>query len=179
MSFRSDIYGAVPGLGAAGYNYETSFRWGPSGLGAIQGMQISGAARDAGASPTSSLRPGLLLGQITASGLLKEYNPTGTDGSQNVYGILMEGLKVVDNDGTNTNRIYGVLVWGLVKAAGLLLLDENARAQMAGRFWFDDDLSGSTTGGYSAPVAKTADYTVVNSTDNGKTFTNQGASTAV
>jgi len=53
----------------------------------LNGRIVSTAA-DAGNTVTTVLRQGLLLGKITTSGKLKEWNPTGTDGSQYIYGIL-------------------------------------------------------------------------------------------
>src|SRR5262245_32110794 len=68
----------------------------------------SGAARDAGNTVTTLLRSGLLLGKITASGLLKEWNPTGTDGSEVIYGVL-GGMLHAQQNAANQQRYVGFI----------------------------------------------------------------------
>ncbi len=172
---RSDLYGSLPGFSAASETYENHFRWGRDTLGVITGAQLSGAARDAGNTPTTVLRPGLLLGQISATGLLKEYNPTGTDGSQVVHSILMSSFRMQDLDGNNTNRFVWVLAGGPIQAAKLLLLDNQARKQMRARFLFDDDLGNKFAYmGFQQEVNKAGNYTVV-AADAGTLFTASAA----
>lgn len=179
--FRSDLYGRVPGFSSAAETYESVVSWGKEGLAVVIGAIINGTARDAGNTPTTVLRPGLLLGQITSSGELKEYNPAGTDGSEQVYGILLSGFRMQDLDANNVNRFVWVLVGGPVQASKLILLDNQARRQMANRFLLDDDILGRRNGGYlrwRREQAKTANYTVV-ANDAGTLFTNTGAAGAV
>jgi hypothetical protein len=83
---------------------------------------LSGAARDAGNTPTTTLRGGLLLGKITASGKLKEFDPAATDGSQNVYGVLLDDVRVVDELQQNQDQPQArIAVSGDVKASTLLI----------------------------------------------------------
>ena len=172
--FRSDLYGSIPGYTAASETYERSFRWGRDYHGLIMGAQISGAARDAGNTPPTVLRPGLVLGQIASNGLLKEYNPTGVDGSERVYGILLSSFRMQDLDANNINRFVWILAAGPVKAANLLLLDGQARNQMGGRYIFDDDLGNKYESlAWTREQAKTANYTVLVS-DVGTLFTTTG-----
>lgn len=72
---------------------------------------VSGAARDAGNTITTLLRSGLLLGKITASGLLKEWNPVGVDGSENIYGVLGAIVHAQQNN-TNQQRYVGFIMVG-------------------------------------------------------------------
>lgn len=176
MGTRSDLFGSIPGFSDASETYENAFRWGREGLGVIVGRQLSGAARDAGNTPTTVLRPGLLLGPITSSGLLKEYNPAGTDGSQVVDSILLSSFRMQDLDGNNTPRFVWTLAAGPVQAARLLLLDNMARRQMRGRFLFDDDLANKFSWGSPLlqQVNKAADYTVL-AADAGTLFTASAA----
>ncbi len=177
--FRNDQFGRIPGQTAAFETYENHFRWGRDGLGIILGAQISGAARDSGNTPTTVLRPGLLLGQITSSGLLKQWDPTATDGSQVVHSVLMAGLRVNDLDGNNEAGFTWVLAGGPVQASKLLTVSAVARRQMFGRFLFDDDMPNRQGGlRHLREVAKTADYTVV-AADAGTLFTTLGASGAL
>lgn len=176
---RSDQYLGVPGFSDATETYENKFTWGPKGSGLITGANFSGAARDSGNTPTTVLRPGLLLGRITASGLLTNYSASATDGSQVVHSILPVALRMQDLDASNKDRFGWVVAAGPVKAASLINLDNNARRQMRGRFLFDDDLVNAY--GLEAiirEVAKTADYTVV-AADVGTLFTTTGAAGAV
>lgn len=179
--YASDSYLGIPGIRDAVETFHQVFTWGREENVVRVGAQVSGAARDAGNTPTTELRPGLLLGAITAQpGLYKQYDPTATDGSQVVVGILMVGIKATDNDGTNTNRFCWIMAAGPVKANALIGLDAVARSQMRGRFLFDDDLQGRYQyyGNVLQEVAKTTSYTVVAS-DAGTLFTTLGASGAV
>jgi hypothetical protein len=168
----------MPGMGDAVVSTEREFTWGKQEPVLITGV-MSSAAVDAGNSPTTQLRRGLLVGQVTSSLKYKEYNPTGTDGSQIVAGVLFDNINMLNfRTGSAEDKRCVIMVGGNVKAAQLLLLDVQARQQMYGRFLFDDMLQGIPAT-YTNVVAKTADYTVSASTDNGKLFTNQGASGAV
>jgi hypothetical protein len=177
--FRSSVYGSVPGFSDAYETYENVFRWGRDGLGLIVGANLSGAARDAGNTPTTKLRPGLLLGKIAASEKLLQYSATATDGTDQVFGVLMSGFNAQDLDANNTDRFVWVLVGGPVMARALIGLDEYARGQMAGRFVFDDRNHVPNFYGWRGPVVKAANYTVVNGTDNMTHYTTRGAAGAV
>lgn len=175
----SDVYGLPPGLTTARETYESEFRWGSQYQGVFAGALISGAARDSGNSPTYELRPGLLLGQITATGLYTNYDPTATDGSEVAAAVLMEGIRVQDFEGNNANRFYVVLVGGPVKASKILNLDLHARQQMD-KFIFDDidNVQGNHWFPWKKFKTKTADYTIV-AADNFTMFDNTGASGTV
>jgi hypothetical protein len=181
MSYRSDNYMGLPGLTDAVESFSQVFTWGREELVIRAGANISGAARDSTNTPTTELRPGLLLGRLTASPeLLKQYDPAATDGTQVVAGILMTGLRATDLDGNNSQRFAWMMVGGPIKAASLIGLDAVARAQMRGRFLFDDDLMGQyqNYAPYLRETAKTADYTVV-AADAGTLFTTTGAAGAI
>jgi hypothetical protein len=181
MSYRADSYMNVPGLTDAVETFSQVFTWGREELIIRAGANISGAARDSGNTPTTELRPGLLLGRISASPqLLKQYDPAATDGSQVVAGVLMTGIRATNLDGTNANSFCWMMVGGPIKASGLIGLDAVARAQMRGRFLFDDDVIGQyqNYAPYLREEAKTANYTVV-AADAGTLFTTTGASGAV
>ena len=135
----------VGGVGSLTQTTETEILWG-SDLGRLivirKSAVIDGATRDAGNTPTTVLRPGLILGKVTATGKYKEYDPDGSDGTQIAEAILPIELKATDFDANDADRHFGVIVGGLVRAGKLLLLDDQARTQMGtnGRFLFDDDL---------------------------------------
>lgn len=178
----NDSYGMVPGMTTARETYENEFRWGSQFQGVIANALISGAARDSGNTPTYELRPGLLLGQILATGLYTNYSATASDGSEVASAILMEGFRMQDFDSNNKNVFYGVLVGGPVQASKVINLDLMARQQMD-KFTFDDSSGiGAIPGNHWFPwkrfQTKTAGYTVVAS-DNFTLFNTLGAAGAV
>ena len=175
----NDTYGIVPGITTSRETYENEFRWGNAYQGVFANGLISGAARDSGNSPTTELRAGLLLGQITASGKYTNYSPTATDGSEVAAGILIEGLRVTDFENNNVDRFYAVLVGGPVQATKVLNLDLMARQQMS-KFMFDDigNLQGNNHFPFKKFANKTANYSIV-AADNFTMFDNAGASGTV
>jgi len=175
----TDSYGIVPGLTTSRETYEAEFRWGSQFQGVFSNALISGAARDTGNSPTYELRPGLLLGQIISTGKYTNYSPTATDGSEIASGILIEGLRMQDFSGVDTDRFYAVLVGGPVQGAKILNLDLMARQQMD-KFIFDDifAIPGNHWYPFKRFQTKTSAYTVV-ANDNYTLFDNTGAGGAV
>ena len=159
------------------------------------GGLISGSSLDLANTPTDVLRPGMLLGKITSSGKLIQWDPTATNGSEQIWGILGHDLKVNLN-GTGTDRFYGpIIVGGPIKTNAIFRSNatygnpgsfttdpyENvARLQMRGRFQLDDDLAQTPFTGWSRvkslkDVATSNAYTVL-AADNGSLFTNTGTS---
>lgn len=175
----TDSYGIVPGLTTSRETYEAEFRWGSQFQGVFANALIDGSSLDTGNTPTFELRPGLLLGQVTATGKYKQYSPTSTDGSEMAGAILIEGLRMLDFSNVATDRFYAVLVGGPVQATKILGLDLQARQQMD-KFIFDD--IGNIQGNHWYPhkrfLTKTAAYTIV-AADNFTMFDNTGASGTV
>lgn len=171
-------WGAQGGIRPALEEIQNQFSWGRRELSVVYGAQISGAARDSGSTPTSVLRPGLAMGIITASKLWAQYDPTATDGTQICRGFLAgPSLRMTDINGSNQNKQAAIIVSGPVLASRLYNLDQLARAHCFGRFIFDDDIVGNSSG-WRDVVAKTADYTVT-AADNMTIFTNRGAAGTV
>lgn len=175
----NDSYGLPPGITTSRETYEAEFRWGSQFQGVFANGLISGATRDSGNSPTYELRPGLLLGQLTASGKYTNYSPTATDGSEVAAAILIEGLRMQDFEGNSVDKFYAVLVGGPVQASKVLNLDLMARQQMD-KFMFDDifQLQGNHWFPWKRFQTKTAAYSVV-ANDNFTLFDNVGAVGAV
>tara|TARA_R110000751_G_scaffold130619_1_gene232575 strand:+ start:2892 stop:3719 length:828 start_codon:yes stop_codon:yes gene_type:complete len=191
MSFEFTGAFGLPSVQSALETSENVFWWGRFEQEAFIGSIIDGSARDAGNTGyTDVLRPGLLLGRITASGKLKEWNPIATDGTENLYGILGFSQKM-SRMGANADRWIGwVYAWGFLKADRIYIPGSAAagiagnasehlvRAQLGKRFTFSDQLEGNDFGGFRNVVAKTADYSVV-AADHDTLFTNRAASGAV
>lgn len=176
------MLGNVPGMGSPVEEFQSAFTWGPQWLFQYAPGYISANAVDAGNSPTSTLRMGLVLGKIAASGLWTNYSATATDGSQIAQGVLCTGLRMQDVlTETNVAKFWFIMVAGAVKSANLLGLDNMARVQMRNRFIFDDNLPGLSWFPWRSFVSKTqaaSPYQVL-STDNGTLFDNVGATGSV
>lgn len=166
-----------PGFTAASETTERMARLGPDDWMLLKGIKLKSTASDAGNTPTTDLRHGLLLGQLTADGLYEHYQPNVATGAQLCQGYLWEPRRMIDGDGTAVAQVAQMVISGYVDASVLLLLDHQARAQLHGRFIFDDDLVGNGCG-WKQVLAKTDNYTVL-AADNNTIFTNQGASAAV
>lgn len=197
MPLINEIFGASPGITTQSDATENEIMWGDRAFRAHwirSNALISGAARDAGASPTTVLRAGLLLGQIRSSQLLKEWTPAATDGSEEIAGVLLHPVNT-QRMSADQNRLLGFVAWGgPVKAARLIIpgassteglagkaLEFYVRGTMGGRFQFDDAFHQWQPAGplgWKKIAHKTADYTVVTA-DDGTLFTNLGATAAV
>ena len=182
----------TPGMDGLRQTVESVIGWGPwdHNRAFIAPVILDGASLDAGGTPTTLIRPGLLLGQNRTTLKCKEWNPTGTDGSQDLYGVMLYDAST-QLFGANQDRWFGfALVGGNVKASSLIIpgnasagIDGDAnehyvRAAMSGRFMFDDYPHQWPNSPWKNYQAKTANYTVVDQ-DNGTFFTTLGASGAV
>lgn len=181
----------MPGMYAAVENVEKEIAWGRYEHFLLSNQRsIVSSAVDAGNTPTTVLRAGLLLGKVTTTGKLIQWDPTATDGSEVVEGILLRDVSMLNPlTQSAVDQAAHVAQGGPVKADQLLILgtafnsstyEGVARAQLRSRFILDDDLIGRP--GFGAPwcreIAKTADYTVTEA-DAGTLFTTVGASGAV
>ena len=181
----------LPGIEDTRQTAESEVGWGRYENQLIIPLLLNGAARDAGGSPTTVLRPGLLLGRVASTGKVKEWTPAATDGSELILGAMLydQNMQVL---ATDKDRFAYVLAGGLVKAGALIVPGATARGidgkaeelrirfqlSQTGRFRLDDEMHGNPYGGWQRVVAKTADYTVVEA-DNNTIFTNEGAAGAV
>lgn len=175
-SFGFSGVGTIPGLALGQSTFEAEFGWGRIDQLRYTNGQIDGAARDAANTPTTILRHGLLLGMVTATGKLKQYDPAAVDGTQVVHSILVDSFRVTDLDATNQDLFVMVCVGGPVKGARLIGVDLIARTQMQGRFYFDDDFR--PLGRIFSTRARATDLTLT-AADNGTRFTTLGAAGAV
>ncbi len=177
---------SVPGQGAIETTSEYELFWGGDrGKGLIleQSAVYSGAIRDAGNTPTTIIRGGLIVAKLTSSGELEEWDADATDGTQNLYGVVPLELRAQDFDANNADRVAPVIVRAPLKVAGLLIegsaLDGHANEYAARRTLhamgciLDDDPQGYKAGAARRTVFKTADYTVT-ADENGTLFTTRG-----
>ena len=184
----------IPGHGALAETGEREILWGGDDrrLNILyKGYAVSSAARDAGNTPTTVLRRGLLMGVVTATGELEEWDADASDGTQYIAAVLNNELNVLDLSGTAVDRVpMPPLVCAPVIAGRLLIqgsafvghvdeyLARRVMHQMGYRF--DDDPQGYLTGLVErfAVVADTTD--TLTEAENGMTlFYSNAASVTV
>ena len=176
----SDIntYGALPGINTQVTSSEATVFVGRENRVEYGTIVLDSTAVDAGNTPTTTLRPGLVLGRITSSGNYKAYSVTATDGSEVARAVLDQGVTTLDNTGTAVAKEGHVVLNAILNSGNLIGLDYTARQQLlaSGRYGFSDDIGSGpvSLGRWEREIPKTANYTVV-AADNGKLFTTTGA----
>lgn len=156
-------------------------------------ITLSSATVDSQNTVTTTLRAGLLLGKITATGLFKEWNPTGTDGSEVIAAVLAEPISVAQGSSTADRYTGNALFCGNLYSDRIVVpgtaaegISGHAReyqilAQLWPRFWLDKHIQqspltlGSPRFRYLTAAEITADAVTVTEADNGKTFLMTGA----
>lgn len=172
----------IPGQSAATTTVSNEILWGgdASKIPVFQkSVVFSSTAVDAGSSPTSFLRAGLLMGEISATGEQAQYNPAASDGTQYLTGINAVEQVMVDGLGTAVDRFGPMVVSAPVKARALFILGAALvgsahefvarRAMHALGFKLDDDLQGFLSGAVRRITTKATNYTVVKA-DQGTIF---------
>jgi hypothetical protein len=186
----SDIgtYGTTPGTGSQVTSSEAVVWTGRETGVEYSNVFLTSGALDPSNTPTTTLRPGLVLGKIISSGLYTNYSPGNTDGSEVPRCILDQGVTMLDQTGTPVVKEGHVVLKGILQNASLITsvspytIDYITRRAFtaSGRYVFDDDLE-SKYAVLSQPrreQAKTTAYTVTAS-DAGSIFTTTGATGSV
>ena len=117
--FDSNDY-LFPGLESILETVQNQFWWGRESQQKFLPPTISSVATDSSNTVTTVLRGGLLLGQITASGKLTTWSPTATNGAQEIYGVLVSPVSMLDA-GAATDRYAFVMVGGNLLSDRLLI----------------------------------------------------------
>jgi len=165
--------GNVPGFQTRQESEEKQIVWsGEQGqnLVATKKVVIDSLAVDAGNTPTTTLRGGLVVALKDSDGNIYPYDADANDGTQIAIGVLSKHQDMLV-DGVATDRFSQILVHGLLRENQLLGLDPRAKGVLGGRFVFDRDLHASA-GLLLHPrgvYRKSADYSVVQA-DNGLLF---------
>jgi len=94
-------------------------------------VTIDSTAADAGNTPTTTLRKGLVLGKVTATGKLKHYNNAASDGTQTAAGILDDEVNLLDETGAARDSQATALIHGYVKESKLHGIDSAGKADLA------------------------------------------------
>ena len=125
----SFTYGGLdqaPGQRAQVNTFENEFKWGPWEAMYRSGKNIKASSVDAGNTGyTSILRQGLLMGIDLDTDELVPWDPTATDGSEYIWGILDRTVNMHNALGADTARLTGpIMVGGGVLSNKLIIPGE-------------------------------------------------------
>jgi hypothetical protein len=174
MSGTPGFSPAPPGFSAERTSYEAGIFFQTAFVGDVlyaPNPLIDSTAEDTGhTNYTSVLRPGLVMAELDSGAGWVDYDNDATDGSQEARGILMEECNLIDyTTGSAADRQKLIAISGKVRASMLILLDQQARTQLATRGFVFDDAPGQIGTSFLRVVEKAANYTVL-ATDHGTRF---------
>jgi hypothetical protein len=184
----------VPGIGSERTVTESELLWGSDqarNAALWQSAIVSGAARDAGNTPTTVLRPGLLMGKVTSTGEYEEWDADTNDGTEVLGGVLDTELRAQDFDATNADRMFRLLMARAPLKSRKLLIQGSAfighadeylarRALYEAGFVLDDDPFGVKAGRGDRVSQVTGTTDTLTPAENGTTlFYNNAASVTV
>lgn len=95
------------------------------------GITLDSSLVGADANGNKILQAGTVIGKVTATGKYGAYVGNANDGRETAVGILPEGVNLKDGD-----VVSGLLIHGSVYTARTSGLDNDARADLAGRIIF-------------------------------------------
>jgi hypothetical protein len=157
MSFTFQGYQLTPGMHDERFTEEVQFLWGRwDQVEYVQALIDKDTVDSGHTDYTTTLRSGLALGVLTATGQFTQWNPYATDGSNYLVGFLIDEIATPWMGGTTKERLSAIVVKGNIKADQVIIPGETARGidgktyefllreQCKGRFLFDDDLGGYT-----------------------------------
>jgi len=81
--------------------------------------------------PTTTLRPGLVLGKITASGKYAQYDDGAADGTETAVGILKEEVNLLDANAAAQDTPGLMVIHGYVDESQLFGIDANGKSDLA------------------------------------------------
>lgn len=178
----------LPGTRSANFATPREIFWGGDAsrmkIMRLQG-QFSNTIRDAGETPTTSIRPGLLLGALTADSKLVHWDPTATDGSQWLRGVNEHELTATEGFGATAAESFAPYVAvAPLKASSLLILGTaltssthqylaRRRLALAGCI-LDDDPMGYLAGVTERTIQKTTTGAIT-AAENGAKFICNGS----
>lgn len=180
-------FGGQPSIREIQETVEGAITFGPTEVNRAYMAQIwlDGASRDSGSSPTTLLRPGLILGRKTSDLKYTQWSPTATNGSEKIAAIL---LWATDTQYLNTDDdkwLGWALFGGFVKANGIIFpsgFENYARSLMSPRFVFDDfphDNAPMTGLGWRNIRHVSSGPVTLTKNDHNTLFTNKGATGSI
>ena len=118
------------GYGPLRENQPTEFRLSDHGRDADVGITIDQGARDAGNTPQTTLRKGLILGKVTATGKYAQYDDLASDGTEVAACILADEVNLLDADGNAQDAHATGVIHGVVDESKLIGIDANGKADL-------------------------------------------------
>lgn len=109
----------------------TEFRLSDHGRDTDIGITVDAGARDSGNTPDTTLRKGLVLGKVTASGKYKEYDDGAADGTEVAACILTDQVNLLDEEGTAVDSFATGMVHGVAEESKCQGLDANGKADLS------------------------------------------------
>lgn len=167
----------TPGISAVSTSVERQPKFGnDTRFSNYESTLFSSTARDSGSSPTTVLRPGTILGQITSTLEWAQYDPSATDGTQIARRVTDFEVNVLDQDGSAQDIFEDALTMARLVESELWNFDEKARRDLAALgFVFD-------TGNPPASLInehETGTTRTATAAENDNCFVGQGASLTV
>ncbi len=175
--------GTQAGITAATSSAEAALLGGPQKFVLEGAVNLVAATVDAGNTPTTTLRPGLILGMVTASGNYTAYNPDATDGSETPVCVLATSMSMLGASGAVEIKQADVLFGGILQVSSSAIggitaqdgaLTAHARTVLARQFIFDDEMPNKKLGWRQEQVATNETVTAA---DNGTLFIATAAAT--
>ena len=116
----------MPGVDAAQTTREYDITWGGTRnqieILQAQGVHYSSVMLDAGSTPTTDIRAGLILGKNSTSGELEEWDADAVDGTQDLFGVNPEEFSVLDAFGTKVDKFApSAIVKAPLRTSSLLI----------------------------------------------------------
>lgn len=200
--FQAQFANSMPGIREAVETFENVLYAGRYELQLWDsGILLSSETDSGNTDYTDVLRAGLPVGLVRSGandGKFRVWDLANTDGSQYLHGFLGHNVSTDHLVGGSQDRLVQVLVGGNLIADNIIVpgetdkgiagnaLEYEIRAQVGSRFnfWGQDDANGSyywhkvMQSGWRTVLAKTADYTVLDS-DHDVLFTNRGDADAI
>lgn len=171
--------GNVPGVQSSLESESAQLSWsGRHGQDQIvtQRAIIEAETVDAGNSPSTTLRAGVVLAYRDSDGKVGLYTPDATDGTQIAVGVLEQHQDMLVN-GIATDRFTQMIVHGLVREGQVKSLDPRGREMLGRQMLFDKKpISPAPLLAPRGIYRKSTNYTLT-AADNGLLFLATGAAT--
>lgn len=127
------------GLGSTVSADPSEIRFTDHGRESTVAVVLDSTARDSANTPTTTLRKGLVLGKVTATGKYKEYDPSASDGTETARVIIDDEVDLLDESAAAADTEGLGAFRGDFVASALIGLDAGAKADLT-QCVFDEDV---------------------------------------
>ncbi len=94
-------------------------------------VTVDSSARDDGNTTDTTLRKGLVIGRVTATGKYKEYDAGASDGTETAAGILDDETNLLDESGAASDSHATMLIHGFVDEDRLIGIDAGGKSDLS------------------------------------------------